>query len=340
MRRIKNFVFVSIVIVLFSACEKQDSNSQLDLRTTESKMLIFEDQDQFVETLIKLVNMQPEERKQWEESQSFLSIGRKADEFYLSSNFEKFSSQEEILEYANKTDLLQIVEDKGGISIEPIYHQHDYRFVANENGFYQIADNIFLVLEEVIISTDISNKNELSKINSFNYSEFVDSEIIKAQKIFDDNPTYSLKDATYNCGTYHDQRVTSNNDRTYLRISVHSENLVLGTHQWVSYTVRPYKKTFGVWYWCSRSISSNISIAADYLCYYSQNSTPYWERVTQETSCSNYSSSSFSGTLCSHMVSHNFYVTPQGHFGGYDCWADTPSTSPNVVLQANTFLCP
>lgn len=162
---------------------------------------------------------------------------------------------------------------------------------------FQIGDKVYLILEEGIVSADYSNIGKLKEINENNYFSYRgDNDIYFSPSL--SNNASSLKDGAYNCGTWQEQRVTNNRERTYLRISIHTTDVGNGTNQYVNYMVRPYKKTLGIWYWCTRHISCNIKVAADYKVYTSSSSWT-WTRVNGSYSCTNKYASSVSGQLCS-----------------------------------------
>lgn len=338
MNRIKNYILVSIIIVLFSACEKQDSQSNIDLGKPNPKMLVFANNAEFQETFSKIINMDADERIQWEESANFKSFGRKAEDFLFSIDVENFKSSEQIDEFIkDHHDLIQLVDINGEPTVETVLYKNPYRNIINEDGVFQISNNIYLVLEDAIVSTDITNKSELSKINSSNYHEFRGSENIKINNIYAPKEAISSKDPTYNCGVSDGDEAITGRDRTTLDIDICYSQLN-GTNMYVYYIVKPYKKVLTKWFPCGRKISCDIKVAADYLHHYNYNSPPVWVREFGDYSCTEKSAYSVSGELCSFWVSTGFQVTPHGHFAGYDCWGDTHSTSPDLSIEANTFL--
>lgn len=349
MNTIKKSIFALFITFAFSisGCKKDHSElthtipSSPTLKTVaSSKMLRFEDAEDFLETYEQTVSFDNSERGSWEDAIDFVSFGRACDEFYLSLDETIFDNDETVEDFViSNSDKLQLIEDGSGeFYLETVLFKQDFRYFANKDKMFQIGDKVYLILEEGIVSADYSNIGKLKEINENNYFSYRgDNDIYFSPSL--SNNASSLKDGAYNCGTWQEQRVTNNRERTYLRISIHTTDVGNGTNQYVNYMVRPYKKTLGIWYWCTRHISCNIKVAADYKVYTSSSSWT-WTRVNGSYSCTNKYASSVSGQLCSQWISIGFTSTPAGHFGGYNCWADTPSTNPNVILQANTFLCP
>jgi len=309
-----------------------------------SELLKFVDGEEFLETFELTASLNDTERASWEDAKDFVSFGRACDEFYFSLNETIFEDDETVenLVKANSNKLQLIEDGNGEFSLETVLYKQEFRYFANKDKMFQIGDVVYLILEDGIVSADYSKIGKLKEINENNYFSFInDGDVSFSTSLA--SSSCVLKDDTYNCGNSQEQKVTNNRERTILRISIHTTNVGDGTNQYVNYLVRPYKKTMGIWYWCFRHISCNLKVVADYKVYTSQTLWS-WERVPGSYNCNNKYDSKVSGTFCSQWISTGFNAPAAGqaaaHFGGYNCWADTPSTNPNVVLQANTFLCP
>jgi hypothetical protein len=341
----KSIFTLFIIAFAMTGCNKDQSevippSTPTFKSDASSELLKFDDAEDFFETLELTASFDNTERTNWEDAQDFVSFGRACDEFYFSLNETIFEDDETVEEFVkSNSDKLQLIEDGNSeFSLETVLFKQDFRYFANKDKMFQIGDIVYLILEDGTVSADYSKIGKLKEINENNYFSFINDDDVSFSSSLT-NTNRDLKDGTYNCGVWQEQRVTNNRERTYLRISIHTTDVGNGTNQYVNYLVRPYKKTIGIWYWCSRHISCNIKVAADYKVYTSSSSWT-WVRVNGSYACTDKYASSVSGNLCSQWISTGFQASPAGHFGGYNCWADTPSTNPNVVLQANTFLCP
>jgi hypothetical protein len=128
---------------------------------SNSSILIFESKDDFFSELITVVEMTTDELIAYENSKGYKSVGRQADEFYQSIDFESFKSKEDILNFVNRNNkYLQIVEEAGGeLAVEPILYSQKERFFVNEHNLFQIQDSIYKVLENAIVSTSQINSH-------------------------------------------------------------------------------------------------------------------------------------------------------------------------------------
>lgn len=340
----KSIFCVSIIALAIAGCKKEQREEtpqpQHYIKSEASAdMLKFANAEDFFKAYNATVSYNNTERAAWEDAKNFVSFGRACDEFYFSINESIFEDDEKVEDFVKaNSDKLQLIEDGNGeFSLETVLFKQDFRYFANKDKMFQIGGIVYLILEDGIASADYTQIDKLKEINENNYFIFINDDDVSLSASLT-NTNRDLKDGIHNCGVWQEQRVTNNRERTYLRIAVITFNSS-GTNQYVHYLVRPYKKTLGIWYWCTRHISCDIKVAFDYpefTSYYSY----VWKRKIGTAQRSNVYSSSLSGELCSTWISTGFTAPFSGHFGGYNCWADTPSTNPNVVLQANTFLCP
>jgi len=308
-------------------------------------MLVFDDFEETTITYKKIIEMDLEDRISWEDSMNFKSLGRINDEFYRSIEFEKFNSADEIVQFVtDNSTKIQIVENDGEQTIETVLYNHHYRYLANKNGLFQINDKIYLVLNHALVSTCKNKSYLLNDINESNYMEFEDMEDISIHTIQATDVSSNSKDQTYNCGTYHSEEDVDDKEKLYMRISIESTNFDFGTYQYCAYIVRPYHKVFGVWYLCKRKMNVDISVAVDHYKY-SDPSTASWYRKGHRYICNGREATSISGILADEMLSHDFFVTPIGHFGGYDCTVKAYNKKNTSILltinvEENAFLCP
>jgi hypothetical protein len=87
--------------------------------------------------------------------------------------------------------------------------------------------------------------------------------------------------------------------------------------------IRPYKKTLGIWFACTRTISWDLTWASDLLA------GSDWSRLIHTTSGEEYSSGIRRYELEFVTTSSNSF---DYHFGGYIGWGRTPS-APIINLS-------
>lgn len=329
------------IIILFTitSCQKEKIDKTTTFKNSnDEKFIKFNSSIDYNATLKKVLSFSDVERKKWEETLGFKSFATICNEFYFSINPEEFSNIESLKNYVNiNSEYLQLKQDEtGDFTLEASLINDPIRYLLNRDRLFQIGDTVYKVLENSIIHSNIIYINKLKAINEGNFLNYIADEniFIENQSL---NEQGNLKDVTYNCGVWTEDRVTNGSERTYLRIGIYSQNIGNGTEQGADFMVRPYKKILGIWYWCTRTISCDIAVAVDYYVY----TSPYsgsWLRQYATYSESGTSTSSISGILSSYWISIGFYGTPQSHFGGYHCWADTPSTDPFVSFECNPWI--
>ncbi len=328
-------IYIFIIAFTITSCNKNDSAGKIDINTTDKQMLKFESVSEFLSIRNKISEMTHEKISFLKSLSGFNSFSEEVDAFYHSIDFETFQSQENLLTFVRSyPQYLRIDYDENNeMIINPVLSNNLYKVFVNEDLKFQIGDSVYKTFENVTIGTHLLNQDVLNGLKEGDIEQNLkDGSVF----IFTKNEEMKLKDNTYNCGTWQENRATNGNDRTYLRLGIITGQYTGGTEQYVEYMVRPYKKTLGVWYWCTRTISCNIKVAAGYFIYNQSNS---WIRLIGNYSNSGTSTSSLSGILCQQWISIGANKDGIGHFDGYNAWADTPSTDP-VVLQCNTFLVP
>lgn len=349
----KTILLLSLITVLVFGCKKEEivenpktqpTANNISKITPSERMLVFRDINELIQTLGTISAYDYAEQVTYETNIDFVSFGRANDELYYSideTTFSDFTSVENFVKAY--PEALKLVDDGNGeYYLETVLSKQPLKYLINKDQMLQVGNEVFLVLENGIISSLNSNLNLLKQVNEDNYLSFCNKPGFNFIPVATQQSDEGSRDLTYNVGTSKEERITDGRDRTVLSVvmcSFQTYEYPNGTNQWVYYEVKPYHKSLGIWFGCKRHISCSIKVAADYFVRTSPN-TGNWVRRNGNYSCSNKYTTKVSGTLCSEWISIGFNCNPDGHFGGYNCWGDTPSTNPNVVIQANTFLCP
>jgi hypothetical protein len=327
MKNFRNLLLVfSLSLTFFTiSCskEKVEILEVEDLSDTK-EWLVFENSEEFLDAYRMIINSSLEDIENWERTKSFTSLGTICDKFYMSIDIEQFESTEEVLLFAkNNSEYIQIIEEDGELTLETILFDNPQRYLMNKDGFFQIANNVYKVIEDYTIGADINDFDEIKNINNNNIYEIFDNDkvfLLKGEK-----NALSTKCVEYNCGNYTTKRNTINNNRIYLRISVDALNLGGGgippfTQEFTNFMVRPYRRTLGVWFWVERYVSCELRIATGYYTYFDYS----WYRVFSHYIRTNVLTRSLSGTLSDNIISYGSWVPSISHFDGYDVWASTP----------------
>lgn len=339
-----SFAVTLLLLFTFSSCKKEQADTvSHNYGNMSTKILTFKNIEEYSSSLKEVLSFTDSQRKVWEEARNFKSYGRTCDEVYQSIHPENLISIDDFKKVvASNNKYLVLIEDSNGeLYLETKLGRSANRYFLNENQMFQIGNTLYKVLDNIIISGSEAKIEVIKAINETNLHILATKHSLNLSK-----PISNLKDAQYNCGTEADDYESSGNERTHMWIDVqeidhYSGGTPLATQLYCTYTIRPYKRTLGIWYWCTRTVSCNLKVAVDYCTWsYPPTNPGPWQRVIKTYSNSGTSTSVLSGVF----FDIDEYVggvisTHIAHFGGFNCWADTPS-SPTVNLQCNTNLVP
>lgn len=312
------FLFVGIFISLLSCARKETNSLGNDSIIPSNEEIV--KYDNFQQLLViseALFSMTRSELIDYEIGNGYESFGRKSEEFYESINFENFKTNEEILAFVQaNSNYIELVEDGDGeMYIEPIHARSPFKYLMNEDCIMEIDGAIYKVFEDGLVATN-ENIELLKALDG------------KSCKIASGNNNFRIIPYTNeivtkatNCGYHHEARQTVSRDRVLLELDISNVASSPPIHQG-RVTIRPYKKTLGVWYWCSRTISYNINVAV----YLSQSGKIEKFYRSGEQYDSKIEFVMFGGTG---------YTS--SYFAGFNCWATTPSVDyQRAILQCNT----
>lgn len=317
-------VLLTILTISFAGCEKEKvNNSEVNAGFSSTEELNAE--------INKTITLNSEELKSYEALKGYKSYGRMCEEIYENIDFSSFTTQDEILDFvAENGDYLELVTDEyGDVYLETKLRNNEYRYIIDNNRMFTVNDRVYKVFNEGQISTTIENRNVLYKIESFNEKnnkvtanlQFHPTNTLSSKANIIDEP--SLKSAASNCGTKDDDRATSNRDRTKIEIELKDKwegNTYKVYHKGL---IRPYKKTLGVWYWCTRTISYQWK----YTAYVNILGIDFREGEDRSGTRSDSKEESYKELF----FSTNGSMFTGWHYEKYDCWGDTPSTGKAQV---------
>ncbi|MBN2521589.1 MAG: hypothetical protein JXB17_13840 [Bacteroidales bacterium] len=334
-------IFALLAIVLtfvINSCSKDDTHEFND-GAVKSEILRFESIEEYNNTMNKVLLFNYDQLKAWEKSKGFKSFGRTCDELYSNINPENFKSVEEVKTFvASNNEYLQLIEDVGGeLTLETILYKSPNRYFINKDKMFQINETVYKIFDKGIASTKIDKINKLRTIDENSLLSYNNDPDIRLMNVNGGSSSTRLKDAAYNCGTNDDDYESSGNDRTHMWIECYEmdiwdepNQIIAGTTVSTYFLIRPYKRILGIWYWCKRTISADIKTRLDYYVFgnWYNDLCTYHENGKKDSKLEG---------LITFWASTFYWVDTYVHFGGYDCWADTPS-SPLVNLECNKSL--
>lgn len=253
----KIFTLLFVFSFSFFSCKKE--NVLNDLTNSESSLLKFDDVEEFQNEMTKIIAFSPEARVAYEKANNFESFGRKCDEIYATIDPESFTSIEEVKAFvAKNSDYLQLIEEEeGDFTLETKMFNKSIKYLINNDYMLQIGDTVLKIFESGMAIAHISKKNELQKMS---VAEF-ENEIV--------NPNYSSIKKNRAKGELfakdYTSRIESGSDRLYLGVECSDWTLLGLLDHKIEYMLRPYRKTLGVWFQCSRTIEGNIDVEFAYL---------------------------------------------------------------------------
>jgi hypothetical protein len=273
-----------------------------------------------------------------EESQGFKSFGRTCDELYNNINPEDFKSIEEVKTFvAKNSEYLQLIEDENGeLTLETVLFKNPNRYLVGKNKMFKINKSVYRIFDDATVMTKEENIEKLRSIEKNSISMYKSDPDFIFMNTDSKKVSSQQKNLEDNCGkAAHDYR-TEGRDRTHMWLECGEYfDELFGTpitYFSTNFLIRPYKRTLGIWYWCSRTISCDVKIAADWYNGVSwvRDQYLYSELGVGDSKIEHVFASGTSGG------GHNYWR--ELHFGGYDAWGATPS-APAVVLQCNTSVC-
>ncbi len=163
--KIKNAIFflLGTIILFFSSC-KEDLNSD---GICGPDILYFRDMDEFKSEMEKVLQMTSEERDIWEQEKGFKSFGIAAEKFYKSIDQEKFKSIDEFKQFVNNhSKYIQLIEENGDYILETQFYNNPCRYFMNEEGMYQIGENLYRIVKSGTFYCKLENYDLLKDVDT------------------------------------------------------------------------------------------------------------------------------------------------------------------------------
>jgi hypothetical protein len=325
MKKINFFWYFLIILCLctITSCEKEQPNFSIVM--TNERILVFEDFDDLLETIIQVNQMTRAQLIEYEEQMNYTSYGRMVDDIY-----EAIVPQDTIIldslylyveNYGDYIYLEQLDEDE---SLEAKFSSNPQYYIMNETRMYIVGDSVYKLFEEGLLITSLDKLSEMTTISDGELYLFVDDE---DYLFLSNNPSKKKggKDLQYDLGRDLEVRKTVGSNQTRLRWVIYP-SMNSATNYFVMAQVRPYKKT-GIWFLCNRTIEAQFRGVVD------RKIDGDWDRykIMNHVSFIKPSRCWIIGTVTTS-------TSNEIHFSGFDSWGYTPSTG-YVYLTTNSFLC-
>ena len=297
---------------LFTGCNKEK-----DLGTTSialpsegsGAMLCFSSTEEFVETRQLLLFIDKEERVKWEREHGFQSYATKCEKLFEAFESKGIESDDDIYAFVDTCpDYFYIYLDNDGEKYLRSYLEMDvlYAFV-NENRLIRIGNRVYKVYDDGIFAAE--DAESLSQITIDNHHSFMDNS--QGLLVFPRNEEKGDTKKIF--------RVTNGNDRTLAEFRLQETPLF----PWeVQFFMRPYHKSLGIWYWCNRHLSWDVSASWRWR-QYDDEVYPGFHSDNGSTAGSTEDTRSSYTYI---FLPINWYDVRDFSFTSIDGWAKTPST--------------
>jgi hypothetical protein len=337
----KALIALSIIISMTACDDELDA-----FKGKEASMLIFENQDDFHQAVSRSVEMPVADLEEWTKSQGINSFGVEALKRYNSINFEELSSRDELLSIIdNNRDYLVLEEIGHELYLETKYHDQANRFLINHDRLVQIGDKVHKIFKQGEVKASLDKIESVRAITEEQFDQLVSIENQRTTNGLEIVRIESKRmpfvpidcdgtgggtgggtgDDPYNhCGDYHEDASSNDRDRTKATAKI-SKKFSGGTYIYkVDLLVRPYKRTLGIWYWCTRTITGEATFEPR-----KENGLPIVDQPVTYGRDTEYDSKWERS-----WASPNANYDSNPHFYSIYMYGDTPSTPP-VTISCN-----
>ena len=237
-RHLTLFAIFLATVLLLAGCKKENTDQQI----ISAPMLKFNSLEEATDYLLK--------KDQTTNTKGFVSYAEFMEKEYLDLNPEYyFKSKEEMIQYVNDHhDKYQLIlGDDGEYTFEIKMFNHDYKYVANKYGLFQVKDTIYKLIEGGLVYTSKSHIQEL--IN------YVDNGNREKNDVFSfivfDKFEASDKEICSTCMNSQNLTKYNGDNKLYLEVKVYATNSNIVYEHYA----KPYHHNFLGWFGCLRTIT-------------------------------------------------------------------------------------
>lgn len=253
--------------------------------------------------------MSEEERRSWEQSQGFKSYATKCNELFEDLEQKGIKSDNDILDFVSKNqDYFYIYQDENGDKYLESYLDGDFSYFVGNEQLLQIGERLYKFFKEGIVVSDKNHLQEMKQIKSFSLNDKFDGVEYYASKQYKcSNPDWKLI-----------FRETNGKNRTLAELRLQQMPPEFIFPYEVQFFMRPYFKVLGIWYWCKRHLSWDISASWEWKQRFATGILKESKSDKGRTYDTEYSHTSILGS-----IKYEVYYFKFTYING---WADTPST--------------
>jgi hypothetical protein len=330
----KVFYLIALIAICgFWSCNKNEVSVQpVEITEASEHVLSFDTYDDYSAERTKVQAMSLEERIRYENSKGFRSFGTQCEQIYFSADLDNMTD-DQIREFVNANDeYLELVEEDGEVYLEAKLAKSSDFYLINKDKMFKCESMVTKTIDNntsvaVFCDENFDELKELNKDNLYRVEGNEDFVINTAERIG------VLKSTT--CPQNVTDRATDGRDRVKIDISyTHGTKVIGGVANNIDearFELRPYKRTLGIWYWCSRTVSYSVKAMVDY---YNVNAGQRMVGIFNK-GASGISTSYVNEPMHITMFPATIPNIPRGFFIAYNCRGTSASVSENAVLQCN-----
>jgi len=275
---------LALLTALFMSCNKEqeiDKYSHSNNISTKDgySIMSFHNMSQLYQKLLEIESQ--DDLSQYETNLGYASIGRLSDDFFSSINYSSFNNANELTAYmaANNKYTDTETEYDSAVSYMPKFFHSRYRYVANEDGMYQVGDSVYRLFSTGTVSTASTNLNRLRYWTDDSLSVLANSQAFRfvpnharhyvaavsgvashtPSTVYEDG-CFALPMDTVFVNTNGDMRIYSEFETNYISATGHFD---VGIDSYCKI------KILGIWFACKRNIEYHGSVVYHYRKYIS-----------------------------------------------------------------------
>ena len=242
-KRLTMIATLVAVAVLFGGCKKEKQTEKTQNAT--SQMLSFDSFDEVIKYLTT-------EGTNKTNKNDFVSYAEYMEKEYLDLDPENyFKTKEEMIQFAmDHSDKYQLIlGDDGEYTFETRMFNHDFKYVANKDGIFQIKDEVYRIVEGGLVYTSESHIQDLLEYVDKGYRE---SDGIFSYVVFSENELNNEK--SWSCSNSNNWTKYNGDNKLYFEVKVTTTNSSTSPIVYKHYA-KPYHHNFLGWFGCLRTIT-------------------------------------------------------------------------------------
>ncbi len=330
----KKILFLLCCVVLIS-CEKNSQDLILN-NIQDQTVPQFSSLDEAYSSIEMLMNMNRDERIEWEKAHGYKSFHTKCEEVYALVRDSKFETKEEVFaKVAEYGDYLQILEDDGEFEVEDVLYNSIYKYIIDENRFFRAENMFYKVFDQAIVGTNESNIQRLRDLSGeeiFSLSSDPAFDVIVSTSIS------VKKDAANNVGRGETdkskkQKVGGRYRRVKLEVDVSRLEAAGSTRIEYTRIITPQQRISWIWWrYEVDNVSADMDVRVDYELEPAGSPKEWGNEQVTEILSEDDSDRIFEYDIIYEIDAEE---SLDYHFGGYDCTATTSHISNYAEVKKN-----